>query len=317
MYDKIIVKAMILGQKMETKDEMLAKEISGISKIVDYYDAFVLDVWGVVHDGTKPYPGAVDCINHLLSLDKKILFLSNLPRPGSILMTKLIEFGIKATPEIILTSGDMVKYQLAHFDDSVFKKLGKRFYHLGAERNQDIVSDLQVSVVNDLFQANFILLTAYLDQDEDLNKHDEILKKAIDLKLPLICANPDKEIVNGDKIRHCAGVLAARYEALGGIVYYYGKPYPAVYEMACKKFKEYGINNKKRILMVGDTLDTDIKGAKNAEIDSALVLCGNMGILLAEKNLENQSSPHLSQTILSVLKDQNIAPNWILPSLIY
>lgn len=328
------------------------------------YDAFILDLWGVVHDGIHPYPGVVGCINSLIQLDKSIIFLSNTPRPGEGVQKKLEEFGISVTKTEILTSGDLVREQLKTFSDDVFKHLGRRCFHLGASRNKDILTGINVEtghllhydkpyseskvslkICDSLQDADFILLTAYLDEGEDLEQFDALFKEAATLQLPLICANPDTIIMNGDKLRYCAGFFAKRYEKIvndtllssfptrvtsygplasgqvegrressktykHGLVHYYGKPYPAVYLRVFEILKEKGICDKNRILMVGDTLETDILGANNAGIDSALTMTGNTALYLA-KHPDTEPMEQLNQ----YFSREKIKPTWILSSL--
>lgn len=295
-----------------------------MEKLIEKYDGFLIDVWGVIHDGTHPFPKAISCLNHLIHCNKKVLFLSNIPRPGSLTYKKLLEYGVNVSPEMILTSGDIVRHQLIHFEDSNFKtieKRGRRFYHLGAARNQDILMGLKVDPTENIKEAHFVLLTAYLDEDEDFNQHEAFYKESLNLNLPMICANPDKTILYSSKLRHCAGVLAEQYQKLGGTVYYYGKPHSAIYEVAIQKMKEFGIK-KECVLMVGDTLDTDILGAKQAGIDSALVLTGNAGIELKNKFLGGRdSSSDISyeknnSILMQYFSQANIFPTWVVPELI-
>jgi len=263
----------------------------------DFYSIF----GGVIHDGINPFPQVIPFMNELIAQNKKVIFLSNAPRPGSLLIQKLRDLGIHVAPDMMLSSGDVVRSQLLHFSDSVFKTLGKRFYHLGAERNQDILSGLEVEVT----------------------EHDSFLKKALEFNLALICANPDIKVSHGHKMRYCAGILAKKYEKLGGVVHYYGKPYGAIFETAIQILKEKGDIDKKKILMVGDTLETDIQGANNAGIDSALVLTGNMGRQLvsaredALAKVSDSESFHFNTEnyLKKLFKEANCYPTWILSRL--
>jgi HAD superfamily hydrolase (TIGR01459 family) len=191
----------------------------------------------------------------------------------------------------------------------------KKLYYLGAKRNTDILAGLTVSTTENLDGADFVLLTAYMDEGEDLHQYDDFLKKAQSLKLPFICANPDKEISNGPKLRYCAGVIAEKYEKLGGTVYYYGKPHPAIYETAQQILKEQGIIDKSKLLMIGDTLETDILGARNVGIDSALVLEGNTARLLAMAG-QGVSDPFKAEKYLKQHFEKiNLYPTWVLSAI--
>jgi len=279
----------------------MKNEIS-IDQMLKQYDAFTIDLWGVVHDGCTPYPGVVDCLNEMLRLDKQLIFLSNAPRPGHLVMQKLLEFGIPVKPSMMLTSGDMVRYQLMHFEDAVFKNLGRRCYHLGSERNQDILVDVPVNRVRDLDQTDFILSTVFLEEEEDRAQYDAFFKEAIERNIPMICANPDKKVVQGQSYRYCAGIFAERYIHLGGQCHYYGKPSVPIFEEAFKRLSTFGFTCRKRILMIGDTLETDIAGAICAGIDSAWVLTGN-----AQLYFDGGSPQEDTRYACS--------PTWVLPKL--
>lgn len=297
-----------------------------LQSLLNHYQGFLFDIWGVIHDGHHPYPGVVSLINDLIAENKQVIFLSNAPRPGHVLIQKLIDYGINIHRDNILSSGDVLRDQLKHFNDPVFTNLGKRFYHLGAERNHDILDGLDVLVTENLEEAHFVLLTAYIDEEEDLNQHDAFLKKALDLNLPLICANPDKDVVNGHKIRYCAGFLAEKYEKMGGKVHHYGKPHPAIFVNAIQLLKDRGVGERNKILMIGDTLETDILGAKNAGIDSALVLAGNAERLLF-KVQENAVQQNEKASLLEFESDDqknylqtlfrrfDLKPTWVLSAL--
>jgi len=300
---------------MKTSEKNLAlPNLTTIKHLLPKYDAYIVDLWGVVHDGVNPYPGVVECLNHLISLNKKIIFLTNAPRPASVLIKKLKDFGIKTNLEMMLSSGDVVIEQLKHFNDPVFSQLGHHVYHLGANRNQDILSqpELQIELTESIENANFLLVSAYMDANEDLNQYDTLLQKAASLHLPFICTNPDKEIPFEDEIRYCAGFLAEKYERMGGVVHYYGKPYLSIYKGAFQRLAKLGILDKKRMLMIGDTLETDIKGANLAGLDSALVLGGNTQLLLDKQNGSNSSTAEL---LLELFQETKASPTWVLEGL--
>lgn len=274
-------------------------KISPIREIVKFYDVLLVDVWGTLHDGIIPYNGAVNFLNEMLSEGKHIIFLSNNPRPGSLTNKQFSEFGLNMKKAIIYTSGDAVREQLSSWNDEVFSSLGRKFYHLGAEGNKDILNAIPVDVTNDITQANFLLITEYISKGEDLSIHDDLLSKAAVLKLPAICVNPDLTAYYGKQIRYCAGTFAKKYEEFGGKVYYYGKPDSKIYNAVFSKYLTG--HDKKKILMIGDTIETDILGAKNFGIDSALVLTGN-----GEK-----IGDALFMGSKEVFKDSLVEPTWV------
>ena len=247
--------------------------IKNIHEIVKPYNALIIDIWGVIYDGTDPYKDAVACLNKMMADCKTILFLSNAPRPGILSKQRFIDWGINMQNALVYTSGDAVREQLISWNDEVFKNLGRKIYHLGEEKNQDILAGIDVNLVQDIKLADFLLITNYTDEAEELNSYDSLFKQAIDLNLPAICANPDIGLIFSNSVRYCAGSFAKKYSELGGIVHYYGKPDVRIYNTVLERYLSKYERNK--ILMIGDTIETDVVGAKAAGIDSTLVLTGN------------------------------------------
>lgn len=251
-------------------------KILSIDEITKNYDALIIDIWGVIYDGHAPYNKAINYLNNMIKEGKSIIFMSNTPRPG-ILSDKLFTgWGIDMNKASVYTSGDLLREQLTFWNDDVFKTLGRRFYHLGEDKNPDLLMNLEVDVVSNIKRAEFLLMSLYMDEGENLDHWDDLLQEAVDLNLPVVCANPDLVVNHGKKIRYCSGTFAEKFKKMGGKkVYYYGKPDSKIFNAVINKYKNRGIANKSRILMIGDTLETDIKGANEVGIDSAMVLTGN------------------------------------------
>ena len=115
-------------------------------------------------------------------------------------------------------------------------------------------------------ECSYFLCTGLFDKyDKDLNYYKNLFTGLTSKKM--ICTNPDLIVDKGSKRELCAGSVAMVFEKLGGEVVYFGKPYPEVYNQS--------INNKnKKILCIGDNLNTDIKGANLLNYDSLLVSNG-------------------------------------------
>lgn len=298
---KIQMMIMIQFQKMKQifQSNFMNTNILPIENVVKNYDALLIDLWGVIHDGYAPYENAINFINKMIESKKHITFLSNSPRPGLVSKKLLMDWGMNINDIEIYTSGDAIRDQLVKWNDEVFSKLGRKFYHISEERNTDLLSGLNVNRTDNLSEANFILLSAYLDDDENINLFDDIFQEAVNLNIPAICVNPDLTIKHGPQLRYTAGTFAEIYKNLGGTVYYYGKPQQGVYNTVIDKYLKMNIP-KSKILMIGDTLETDIKGASNVGIDSALVLTGN-GKPIHEK---------INAKSLDIFTN-NITPTWI------
>ncbi len=237
-----------------------------IRQFVDLYDYFIFDVWGVVHDGSTAYPGAIEAISFLRQKNKKICFLSNAPRRASKVAEALNKFG--ATPDLydfILTSGEAAFLALQ-------KIPGEKYFYIGPEKDIDLLNGSNHQIVESAGEASFAITTGFDGENSVLAEKMPQLLEAKKFNLPLICVNPDLKVVKQDgREQICAGVLASEYEKIGGVVSYYGKPFPEVYKMVLQIFD---ITEKSRILAIGDGLPTDIKGAVDFGIDNVLVTNG-------------------------------------------
>lgn len=245
--------------------------VSGMSALAPRYDGFILDLWGVIHDGVTLYPGVIDSLTRLSELDKAFLMLSNAPRRASAIAEAMAAMGM---PERfcarILSSGEATWRMLAENAAG----FGRRCLHIGPPRDESLFDGLDVERVEALADAEFIVNTGPWGDEETVADYEPVLADGVRAGLPMICANPDLEVIRGGRRIICAGALAARYEALGGEVAYFGKPYPPIYRQCLETL---GIGDRSRILAVGDSLRTDIAGASAAGIDSALVLGGIHG----------------------------------------
>ena len=141
------------------------------------------------------------------------------------------------------------------------------------KKDRDFCKDLEILEEKNLKKSNFILNLG-MNDGETVNKYIKILHDAAKISLLMICVNPDLKVIRGKKKEFCAGSLSLKYEELGGKVKYFGKPHSEIYKKTMKKMK---IKNKKKILAIADSLRTDILGANNFQIDSALVLSGIHG----------------------------------------
>ncbi|MFZ4126277.1 MAG: TIGR01459 family HAD-type hydrolase [Rickettsiales bacterium] len=234
-----------------------------LTQIAAHYDAFIIDLWGVIHDGTSLYPGVAEALASLAP--KPVVFLSNAPRRSHKVETVLDGYGIARTHyHKMITSGEIA------FERLKADKTFARYYYLGPSKDEDILIDLPSYRNAPLEEAEFVMNTGY---EYDFQPHGEVrplLKKLIDRNLPLICVNPDMEVVKQDGTQMlCAGTLAAAYARMGGAVEYIGKPHANAYDAAKKHLK-----SNAKILMIGDNPDTDIAGAVGANIDSLLITGG-------------------------------------------
>jgi HAD superfamily hydrolase (TIGR01459 family) len=250
--------------------------IDGLAAVADRYDAFIVDLWGVVHDGKQPYPGVLDCFSALKKAGKRTLLLSNAPRRAHAAIPRLAELGVSRDLfGDILTSGEDVWLALrtrGRPDAAPFyRDLGRRCFLFGAARDLSMFEHIDIERVGDIAAADFILCTNLYDYGQKPVDHEATLRAAVARGQPMICANPDLVVVHGAALEYCAGAVAELYEELGGEVVYHGKPHAPIYRRARDMLGGVAAG---RVLCIGDSLRTDIAGANAAGLDSLLLVGG-------------------------------------------
>ena len=244
--------------------------VPGLAALAADYDGYILDVWGVMHQGGPAYPGALDCLRHLCQAGKRVVFLSNAPRLAGQVERVLNGKGVdSALYDGVVASGDAARRALADPSRLPFDELGSRYHLLGPPGSDDVLQGLDYAAA-DVAAADFLLGIGLDDGRDTVEDHEVILQAAAARDLPMICVNPDLLVIRLGVQEPCAGALAARYEAIGGRVRYYGKPYAGVYELALAELNL----PPARVLAVGDGLATDIAGANAAGLDSLLITGG-------------------------------------------
>ena len=249
--------------------------VPGMAALADRYDGFILDLWGTIHDGLRPWAGAVDCLGELKRRGKRILMLSNAPRRSHLAIARLGEMGVpRDLYDDVLTSGEAANDALMRRDDSWHARLGRRCYLLGPPKDASVLENVPHERVARLADADVIVNVGTFRRQDGLEAYEALVAEAAERRLPMICCNPDYEVLRGDDRELCAGAIARRYEELGGDVYYHGKPHAPIYDESLRRL---GIADRRRVLAVGDALRTDVAGAAAYGIDSALVV--STGIL--------------------------------------
>ena len=265
--------------------------LNGLSEWAGNYDGFILDLWGVVHNGVEPYPGVLDCLAALRHAGKRTCLLSNAPRRVADVVQRLDEIGVPRTLyDEVLSSGEATHRALANPPDAFHAGLGRRCLHIGPPRDDSVHEGLDLELVERPDLADFVLNTGADDFDDTLDDYRPVLDAAAQCGLPMVCANPDLTVMMGDKTAICAGLLAEHYESLGGRVAYHGKPHAPIYR-ACRTL--LGPLEPGRILAVGDNFLTDIRGANQAGLASLLVAGG---IHADELCVPGRQAPDAEQT---------------------
>lgn len=240
--------------------------LHGIQDVADKYELVICDLWGVIHNGISAHHPAIEAIEKLRGRGCTTVFLSNAPRPRGHVRQQLIGMGVPAglTDHIVTSGGlarDAVRTQWA----------GKKLYHLGPSSDRNTVEGLDVEEVSSTAEADVILATGL--EFNSVEKHRASLAEAAARKVPFLCANPDRVVHVGEKLYLCAGSIADLYAEMAGPVEWFGKPTAAAL-LSCAH--ECGIKQPPhhRCIMVGDSLQTDVAGARAAGFHSLFIAAG-------------------------------------------
>jgi HAD superfamily hydrolase (TIGR01459 family) len=283
--------------------------LPGFAGLAAAYDGFILDLWGVIHDGVTPYPGAIDVLARLRDARKPVVLLSNAPRRSAAAQAAMRGMGIEdALYTACLTSGEATHLHLRDRDDPFFEALDERVFHLGPERDKNVLEGLWLTEVPSPSIADWVLNTGPDDHrsNQTVDDFEDTLEACAALDLPMVCANPDLEVIRDGQRVICAGSLALRYQEMGGRVRSIGKPDPAIYD---RVFRLLGLRDRARVLAVGDSLRTDLAGAAAAGVPAAWVLGGIHG---EELGLTPTSLPHPDK-LAALVAPHRLSPVAALP----
>ena len=251
--------------------------IKGISDIISQYEVFILDQWGVMHDGKKGYPQAIRCVEKLYQEKKKIIIISNSSRRKKFTIKILPKLGFDPKHFIeVITSGEMIWQSLNNENHVFTKNLKKNCYYINDQKKSEqkffIYGLEKFNFVKKIEDAHFILACTPFAEFSIID-YIPLLTKALDKNLPFICANPDYESVenNSKEINFRMGTIAQLYKSLGGEIFILGKPEKEIYIQSTKKIKKL---NKSKVIAVGDSMYHDIQGANLFGVDSILITSG-------------------------------------------
>jgi HAD superfamily hydrolase (TIGR01459 family) len=241
--------------------------IASIQDVGVRYSAWLVDIWGVMHNGVRAFAPAVEATRRFREQGGLVLLLSNSPRPSETLRQQLRTLGVAdQSYDATVSSGDLTRYELE-------KRDGARVFHLGPKRDLPIFAGLNLSRV-DANQAELIVCTGLFDDEtETPGDYRALLSDLAERGLMMFCANPDHMVERGDRLIYCAGALADLYEQVGGRAIYAGKPHLPIYKLAFETIERLAGKPvpRNKILAIGDGVRTDIAGAAAAGISSVFV----------------------------------------------
>ena len=250
----------------------------GLKSIVNRYDLFFIDIWGVLHNGINLHKNSIDVLENLSKEKKEFVLLTNAPRPNYVVVDFLKKMGLKKFFENVFTSGEAsLKYLLNDLDN-------KSFFHIGPPRDFDLFKSFKKNKVLNIKDAEYFLCTGlFEDHEKDLDYYINLLADYTSKKM--VCTNPDLVVDRGNQREYCAGTIAKYFEEIKGEVIYFGKPYPPAYNLSAD-------TKNKKVLCIGDNLNTDIKGANIQNYDSLLITSGVHRQQILDKELDNVVKEH-------------------------
>lgn len=283
-----------------------------VEAISGTYKGILLDAWGVFWGGNDigPLPGTIETMQRLVSNGHIVGILSNNTQLAQKEIKKLQTHGVLEGIHyhFFLTSGEIIrKASLAQ--QLIPDTSKKKFWVFGGSHpkyfsHKEIFKGSIYQETDELHEADFIYIgVPHIDGVDQIDP-EMFYNEVLELKktgLLMICGNPDRFAHEGKPTQLVVrqGTIAAMYEKLGGRVLYFGKPYQSAYSEALNHFSRWGITNPEEILMVGDTPETDIRGAISIGMSSALVLqtgimserISNCGLEVALKQLPVTDQP--------------------------
>ncbi|TVQ57359.1 MAG: TIGR01459 family HAD-type hydrolase [Rhodobacteraceae bacterium] len=253
----------------------MTRQIAGLGEIAGGFDAFLLDQFGVLHDGERAFPGAVDCATRLRALGRPVALISNSGRRAGPNIARLAKLGFApALFDAVVTSGEACRDRLAAMLADGRLAPGAPVWLVAREGDLSVIEGLPLTRAGSPETAVLALIAG---RDADRRRFEEDaadLAPLARLGVPCLCANPDLTMYSAGGAAPGPGALAKAYAAAGGRVTMFGKPDPALFRAALARLGPF---DPARVLVVGDSPAHDVAGAKAAGFAALLVEGGVQG----------------------------------------
>lgn len=252
--------------------ERIPPELPGVAALAARFGIFLIDQFGVLRGGQKPYPGAVEALDKLKQAGKRIVILSNSGKRAAPNERRLELLGFRRESwDLFLSSGEVARRLLGGELGVPPRPAGTRCLLLARDGDESAVEGLDLAMVDTGEEADLVLIAGSEGERRDLGHYRALLEPAALRGVPALCTNPDKIILTADGPKFGAGRIAELYESLGGPVEWIGKPFPAIYDAALDLL---GRPDKAEVVAVGDSVEHDVAGAQRAGVAAALVRSG-------------------------------------------
>lgn len=246
--------------------------LPGVSALAGRFDGFIVDQWGVLHDGSRPYPRALECLERLREAGKHVVVLSNSGRREAANVRLMESLGFPARLfDRLVSAGEDAREAIVAKATPFHAKLGRRCYAFTRSGDRAILEGIGLEFVTRVEEADFLAAIGIDSPRRNLGDYERELCEGIARGLPMLCANPDFSRFHDGRLVDATGVLARRYGELGGEVFHHGKPWPAIYASCVAALKGCAPG---RVVAVGDSIEHDILGARRAGLPSAFIVGG-------------------------------------------
>ncbi len=284
----------------------------GISDISDSYTGFIIDTWGVLHNGQHAYDSAIECLKELKARNKYVMLLSNTEERVAESAISLKAMGI--APDLynsLITSGEILWEGLKSQNTDGFMGLGDKCFLIGGERTRHFLKSIPIDVVDKIADASFLMIAGWDQLDMTPHAYDEILREAVRRRLKTICVTPDSRALLGMNYTTGTNQITRRLQEFGGVIHFIGKPYRPIFMQAIKTLHKNDIYPGQTV-MIGDAMAHDILGASLVNMDTCLVRDGMHAGLF-----KTATSPAELNKLLNMLVSQynHIKPTYLVDKL--
>lgn len=285
----------------------MIKPIVNFSKIADKYNTLIIGLRGVLTDGLEIKSDAVNALINMKKRNMRIFLLSNTANRVETVIRFLYEHNVPlAVFEGIMTAGEAIHYQLKS-QNGEFSRIGHKYFRLGSKNYNGIFHNLKnYQEVTSLAQADFAYIESIADNEDTIEKYIPLLEHAASLNMPLVCVGNDTSTYNDGRVILGTGALAEQYAVLGGRIITYGKPDVKLFAYMLDGLADV---KKDKVLVIGDSLPTDIKGAKLLNVDSLLISKGIHVNFLGEGYI-----PDVSKT-RELSANYDVSPDFVISNL--
>ncbi len=247
----------------------MTQQIEGIGDLLSHYNIFLIDQFGVLHDGVEPYPQVIDCLSQLKASGKTVVIVSNSGKRSSLNIQRMNLLGIdESLYDHFVTSGDVAH---EYIKNHVIKKTKQLCFLISRDGDTSAIDNLGLDLIDNPNKADVIVISGSESDRYDEQHYARLLAKAASKKIVCLCTNPDKKMLTPNGIMFGAGRIAEIYQEHGGDVVWIGKPYEAIYSYIANKLQ---LDNKSNTLCIGDSIEHDIAGGKNSQLNTLLIRTG-------------------------------------------